>query len=111
MKMTYETLLLLSSELGSEGTNEVLDTLAGIINRDGGEVLKQDDWGNKELAYPVRKQTRGHYVRLEYSLPRDKVSEFERNIRNTDGIFKFLTVKIEPDSDAGAEPKKEAKEE
>lgn len=95
MNMTYETLLLLSPELGSEGSSEVLENLSGIIERDGGLILKNDDWGIKELAYPVRKQTRGHYVRLEYSLPPGKVSEFERNIRNADGIFKFITVKLE----------------
>jgi len=100
MNMTYETLLLLSPELGSEGSKEVLDTLAGIIDRDGGQILKNDDWGIKELAYPVKKQTRGHYVRLEYSLPPDKVSELERNIRNADGIYKFLTVKLEQKTEA-----------
>lgn len=107
MNMTYETLLLLSPELGSEGGKEVLDNLTGIIDRDGGQILKNDDWGVKELAYPVRKQTRGHYVRLEYSLPPGKVSEFERNIRNTDGIFKFLTVKLEQKAEPGAESEEE----
>ncbi|WP_028574847.1 30S ribosomal protein S6 [Desulfonatronovibrio hydrogenovorans] len=95
MNATYETLLLLSPELGSEGSKELVETLSGIIDRDGGQVVENDDWGIKELAYPVRKQTRGHYVRLEYSLPADKVAELERNIRNADGIFKFLTVKLE----------------
>jgi small subunit ribosomal protein S6 len=100
MNMIYETLLLLSPELGSEGSKEVLDTMTGIIDRDGGQILKNDDWGIKELAYPVKKQTRGHYVRLEYSLPPDKVSELERNIRNADGIYKFLTVKLEQKTEA-----------
>ncbi len=107
MNMTYETLLLLSPELGSEGSREVLDTLTGIIDRDGGNILQNDDWGIKELAYPVRKQTRGHYVRLEYSLPPDKVSELERNIRNADGIFKFLTVKLEQKADSNSESRAE----
>ncbi|MFP4084821.1 MAG: 30S ribosomal protein S6 [Desulfonatronovibrio sp.] len=107
MNMTYETLLMLSPELGSEGSKEVLDSLNGIITRDQGQIIKQDDWGIKELAYPVRKQSRGHYVRLEYSLPPSKVSELERNIRNTDGIYKFLTVKLEPK----AEPKAGTEEE
>lgn len=103
MNAMYETLLLLNPELGSEGSKEVLDSLSGIIDRDGGRIVENDDWGIKELAYPVRKQTRGHYVRLEYSLPGNKVSELERNIRNQDGIFKFLTVKLEQE----AEPKED----
>ncbi|MCA1743481.1 MAG: 30S ribosomal protein S6 [Desulfonatronovibrio sp.] len=100
MNANYETLLLLSPELGSEGSKEVMDMLAGIIQRDGGQIDKNDDWGIKELAYPVRKLTRGHYIRLEYSLAPDKVSELERNIRNADGIYKFLTVKLEPKTES-----------
>jgi len=110
MNMTYETLLLLSPELGSEGSKEVLDKLTGIIERDDGLILKNDDWGIKELAYAVRKQSRGHYVRLEYSLPPDKVSELERNIRNTDGIFKFLTVKLEQKAESDIDSKTGTKE-
>ncbi|WP_045216649.1 30S ribosomal protein S6 [Desulfonatronovibrio magnus] len=110
MNMTYETLLLLSPELGSEGSKEVVDTLTGIIDRDGGQSITIDDWGIKELAYPVRKQVRGQYIRMEYTLPGDKVNELERNIRNADGIFKFLTVKLDPKAKAKAEQKTESKE-
>ncbi|MFW6005532.1 MAG: 30S ribosomal protein S6 [Desulfonatronovibrionaceae bacterium] len=95
MNAVYETLFLLSPDLGTEESREITDAMTGIIARDGGESLEVDDWGIRELAYPVRKQTRGHYIRLEYSLPPAKVSELERNIRNADGIFKFLTVKLD----------------
>ncbi|HKK33924.1 MAG TPA: 30S ribosomal protein S6 [Desulfomicrobiaceae bacterium] len=90
----YEVLLLLSPELGSEGRQEILNTLTGIIERDGGNMLLVDDWGIRDLAYPVQKMTRGYYVRLELALPGEAVSELERIIRITDGIFKFVTVKL-----------------
>ena len=45
-------------------------------------------------AYPVRKQMRGYFVRLEYVAPGDTVAELERIIRISDGAFKFLTVKL-----------------
>ena len=48
----------------------------------------------RDLAYPVRKQMRGYYVRLEYLAPAAAVAELERNIRISDGVFKFLTVKL-----------------
>jgi small subunit ribosomal protein S6 len=91
----YETLLLLDPEVGSEGRQTLLDKLSGIVQRDGGQMAEVDDWGQKQLAYPVRKVTRGRYVRLEYGLPEEKVSELERNIRMADEVFKFLTVKLE----------------
>lgn len=91
----YETLLLLSPEIGEDGRKEILDKLTGVITGANGEVAELDDWGMRTLAYPVEKQTRGYYVRLVYSGPGPLVAELERNIRITDGIFKFLTVKLE----------------
>jgi len=99
----YEQLLLLSPELGTEELQEILDRLGAIVAREGGQVLAQDDWGMKETAYPVRKFTRGHYVRLEFALPEQAVAELERNVRITEGILKFITVRL-----AGAATPQEA---
>ncbi|MBI4805282.1 MAG: 30S ribosomal protein S6 [Desulfovibrio sp.] len=90
----YETLLLLSPELNAENKKGVIDNLVAIIEREEGTMLSVDDWGTKELAYPVRKFVRGQYVRMEYTSPGKAVAELERIVRITDGIFKFVTVKL-----------------
>lgn len=95
MLNNYETLLLLSPELAEENRKEIVTNLTGIIERDGGVLAPVDDWGIRTLAYPVRKVTRGHYVRLVYSAPGAAIAELERNIRITDGIFKFVTVRLD----------------
>ena len=89
-----ETLLLLSPELSVE-------------EREKGAVLAVDHWGMRDLAYPVRKQMRGYYVRLEYAAPSTLVAELERIIRITDGIFKFITVRL---ADEVAEPTQPSEE-
>lgn len=91
----YETLLLLSPELSEEDRTGILENLDGVIQKGSGSVAEVDDWGMRELAYPVRKMTRGRYVRLVHVSPGEMVSELERIIRITDGIFKFVTVKLE----------------
>ena len=90
----YETLLLLSPELAEEERRQILDSFAGVIAREQGRDLTMDEWGMRDLAYPVRKQLRGYYVRLEYAAPAQSVAELERNIRISDGVFKFVTVKL-----------------
>lgn len=90
----FETLLLLSPEISSDAREGILNNLTGIIEREGGKVEEIDQWGTRDLAYPVRKQMRGFYVRLVYAAPPELVAELERNIRITDGIFKFITVKL-----------------
>ena len=93
----FETLLLLSPELASEVRTSLLEGLKGVIEREGGKVLAEDPWGMRDLAYPVKKQMRGFYFRLEYTGPGAMVAELERNIRIAEGIFKFMTVKL-PDA-------------
>lgn len=90
----FETLLLLSPELTVEGRDSVITALTAVIEREGGAMLATDPWGVRDLAYPVRKQMRGFYVRLEYAAPAALVAELERNIRIADGIFKFITVQL-----------------
>ena len=90
----YETLLLLSPELNVESKETLIDGLVAVVEREEGSMLTVDDWGTKDLAYPVRKFVRGQYVRLEYAAPGAAVAELERIVRITEGIFKFVTVKL-----------------
>lgn len=90
----YEELLLLSPELGTEECREIVNNLSAVVEREGGSVLKIDDWGVKDTAYPVRKFNRGRYIRMEMSMPGQAVAELERNVRIADGVFKFITVKL-----------------
>jgi small subunit ribosomal protein S6 len=99
----FETLLLLSPELPAEERQGLLDALTGVIAREGGALVEVDDWGMRDLAYPVRKMDRGHYVRLVYDAPGALVAELERNIRIADGIFKFVTVKLDENVESAEE--------
>ena len=90
----FETLLLLSPELSAENREGIVNALVAVVEREGGTMTEVDHWGMRDLAYPVRKLMRGYYVRLEYDARAALVAELERNIRITDGIFKFVTVKL-----------------
>ena len=91
----FETMMLLSPEFSGEQRESVLAALSGVIEREGGKLTVADHWGMRDLAYPIKKQTRGYYVRLEYLAPGALVAELERNIRITEGIFRFITVQLE----------------
>ena len=90
----FETLLLLSPELSADNREGVVTTLTGIIEREKGVMEEVDNWGMRDLAYPVRKLMRGYYVRLVYNAPAELIAELERIVRITDGIFKFVSVKL-----------------
>ncbi|MCF8039398.1 MAG: 30S ribosomal protein S6 [Desulfohalobiaceae bacterium] len=94
MQRKFETLLLFSPDLTAENRQQILDVLEGLVRDNSGQMVEVDDWGMRDLAYPVKKHTRGRYVRLEYGLNGTLVSELERRIRITDGILKFITVRL-----------------
>lgn len=90
----YETLILFSPDLNSEERQAILDDLNKVVGSYSGQVIETDDWGLRELAYPVQKYTRGHYTRLVYGADGDVVHEVERKLRIAEGVFKFLSVKL-----------------
>ena len=90
----FETLLLLSPELSSEDRENLLTNLSTIIEKTNGSITL-DHWGMRELAYHVQKQSRGYYVRLEYTAPGNLVEELERIIRISNGVLKFITIKLD----------------
>jgi len=93
----YETLVLLNPELPAESSQALIGGFTGIVERENGQILTVDDWGMKDLAYPVRKHMRGHYVRLEFVAQGNTVAELERIIRISEGVYKFITVQLDDD--------------
>ncbi len=98
----FETLLLLSPELSADNREAIISGITAILEREKASAVTVDAWGMRDLAYPVQKHMRGYYVRLEYLAPPTAITELERNIRITDGIFKFVTVRLSDDLDDAA---------
>jgi small subunit ribosomal protein S6 len=95
MPKKYETAILFDPELPEEQRKEFLAKLAGVISSYQGEVLKQDDWGNRKLAYQITKKVNAYYTFLLYTGNRGVVEEVERNIKIFDGILRHLTSRVE----------------
>lgn len=103
----YETAILFDPELPEERRKEFLAKLGGVISRFQGEILKQDDWGIRKLAYQIRKKSNAYYTFLIYSGERGVVEELERNIKIFDGILRHLTSRVEVETKV-APPAEEA---
>ena len=81
-KMTkYESAILFDPELPEERRKEFLAKIEGIVTSFEGEILKQDDWGIRKLAYHIRKKQNAYYTFLIYSGKQGVVEEVERNIK------------------------------
>jgi small subunit ribosomal protein S6 len=91
----YETAILFDPELPEDRRKEFLSKLEGIIASFGGEILKQDDWGIRKLAYLIQKKHNAYYTFLIYSGKRGVVEEVERNIKIFDGVMRHMTSRVE----------------
>jgi small subunit ribosomal protein S6 len=88
----YETLMVLHPELPDAQTRETIERARRLIEEMGGELEQMQEWGMRELAYPIRRFTRGYYVLAEYKGTSAVVNELERNLKIADEILRFLSV-------------------
>ncbi len=96
----YETVFILRPDLGEPQTKETIRRFEGLVGTNGGEIVDTEEWGARELAYPIRGERRGYYVRLDYVAPEAATHEVERNLKLTDGVLRYLSVLVDPDTDA-----------
>jgi small subunit ribosomal protein S6 len=98
----YETTFITRSELADDALKALQERITGLLASYKGEVVLQEDWGKRKLAYPIQKESRGHYTYLVYTGTGDVVHEVERNLRLHDHVLRFLTVNLEKEFDAEA---------
>jgi small subunit ribosomal protein S6 len=94
---TYEVLFIADPNLGEPEVDALAAHVQGYIEKEGGRVTKLEKWGKKRLAYTVGKHREGSYVLIVADGPPALVKEVERRIRVTDGVFRFLTVRVDED--------------
>lgn len=99
----YETVYILRPNADEETVTKTKDRVEGVIANNGGHLLRFDNWGMRRLAYDVRDKTaadtvdRGVYHCYRFIAPNDLVAELERQLRITDAVIKFMTVKLDDD--------------
>jgi small subunit ribosomal protein S6 len=88
----YETLMVLHPELPEAQIRETIDRAKRLVEENGGRIHEMQEWGMRELAYPIRKLHRGYYVLAEYDSDADVVREFERTLKIADEVLRFVSV-------------------
>jgi len=89
----YETLTVLDPDLGEAGSKEMVAKIRGILETGKAEITKVDEWGMRELAYPIRKRHRGIYALIEYKAEPIAVAELERQLKLNEQVLRFLSVR------------------
>ena len=91
----YEILFIADPNLGEPEVDALTATVQGFLEKEGATIQKVEKWGKKRLAYLIGKHREGSYVLLVVEAKASVVKEVERRIRVTDGVVKFMTVRVD----------------
>ena len=92
MLTKYETVFIIDPAV--EDKTAVIEKFTAMINENG-KVENVDEWGNRKLAYEIKKNKEGYYVLINFEAEGSFVSELERVFRITDEVIKFIVVNKE----------------
>ncbi|WP_069660698.1 30S ribosomal protein S6 [Arcticibacter eurypsychrophilus] len=102
----YETVIILTPLLSQEAVKEVLTKFSTLLTDNGAEIVQEDNWGLKKLAYPIEKKTTGYYHLTEYKAPGDLINKLEVELRRDERVMRFLTISLDKHARAYNEKKR-----
>lgn len=95
----YETIYVLRSGLSDADAGTIHQKVDNVITKFSGKLIGRDDWGLKELAYPINDGTSARYTCIQYSGNSGVVEEIERHFKISEDVIRFITVATPADYD------------
>ena len=95
----YETIYILRPDVTRDAQERVATRVSEVMTKGKGTLTSIENWGRRQLSFPVNKQKRGVYVYLKYLGQGDVVNELERNLRMLDEVVKYQTVNVRKEVD------------
>lgn len=90
----YEAVLIFKPDMSDQDRTELFDRFKGIIEENG-EVTNVDDWGKRRLAYEINYIREGYYYIVEFKSEPDHIREFERRLRLSDFVLRYMVIRKE----------------
>ena len=103
----YETVFIATPVLSDTQMKEAVAKYTKLIADNGGEVVYEEDWGLKQLAYPIQHKTSGFYYLIQFKADPQFVNVLETQYHRDERIIRFLTVALDKDSIAYAEHRRQ----
>ncbi|MCI5776862.1 MAG: 30S ribosomal protein S6 [Bacteroidales bacterium] len=91
----YETVFILTPVLSDAQMKEAVQKYKDLILANGGEMVNEENWGMRKLAYPIQKKTTGFYNLFEFKADPSFIAKLETAYRRDERLLRFLTFKME----------------
>ena len=90
----YENVIICRQDITKNQLDQIMETFKNHLKTEKGEILQEEYWGLRNLAYEINKNKKAHYTMLIIDIMADKISEFERKLRLHEDIIRFMTIKL-----------------
>ena len=91
----YETVFILTPVLSDVQMKEAVEKFKGILTAEGAEIINEENWGLKKLAYPIEKKSTGFYQLIEFKAEPKTIQKLELNYRRDERVIRYITVKMD----------------
>jgi len=91
----YETVFITTPVLSDSQMKEAVNKFKKIITAGGGEIVHEENWGLRKLAYPIQKKSTGFYYLIEFKADGNLIATLETEYRRDEKIIRFLTFRMD----------------
>jgi len=95
MLKQYETVFIMTPVLSDEQMKETVEKYQKFLKAKEAEIVFEDSWGLRKLAYPIQKKSTGFYHLIEFKANPEVVKEWEVTFKRDERILRFLTVALD----------------
>ena len=92
--MIYENVFIFSGQLSKKSAEDKLDESLELIKKSGGKILKKESWGLKDLAYKIKKNSKGYYYMINSECNPKIFEELQIKVKQDLSFLRFLSIKI-----------------
>jgi len=91
----YETVFILNPVLSEDQAKDTVEKFVKVLKKGNAEILNNEQWGLKKLAYPINKKSTGFYNLIEFSAEPTLVATLETEYRRDESVMRFLTTALD----------------
>lgn len=90
----YETIFITRQEVSAQDIEKITANFSKTLTDNGGKIVKTEQWGLRDLAYPIKKSNKAYYTFLGIDSPYLAVKELERKLSLSEDILRFMSIKV-----------------
>jgi len=102
----YEVVFIMTPVLSEEQMMDTVTKFKKILTDNGSEIVFENNWGLRKLAYPIQKKTTGFYYLVEFKASGEMIAKMETEFKRDERVMRFLTVRLDKHAIAYNEKKR-----